>query len=94
MHDRLVGLVLEIAVPATLEVRSRPRLHLFQLLLSWTNFDTSVDAIGGERSCAFDIPFIKDSFLNFRHTTDEVIETFGFCNCQKMLKRGEVTYQV
>jgi hypothetical protein len=94
MHDWLVGFILEIAVPATLEVWSRPRLHLFQLLLSWTNLDTSVDAIGGERSCAFDIPLIKDCFLNFRDTTDEVIETFGFCNCQEMLKRGEQTYQV
>jgi hypothetical protein len=94
MHNRLVGFILEVAVPAALEVWSRPRLHLFQLLFSWTNLDTSIDAIGGKWSCALDVPFIENCFLNFRDTTNKVVETFGFCDCQKMLRRGEVTYQV
>jgi hypothetical protein len=81
VHDWLVGLVLEIAVPTTLEVWSRPRLHLFQLLFSRANLDTSFDAISGKRSCALDVPFIENCFLNFRNTTDEVVETFGVCNC-------------
>jgi hypothetical protein len=77
MHDWLVRFILEVAVPAALEVWSRPRLHLFQLLFSGANFDTSVNAIGGERPCALEVPFIKDCFLNFRDTTDEIVETFG-----------------
>lgn len=77
MHDGLVGLVLEVAIPATLEVWRGPALHLAKLLLSWANLDTRIDAIGRKRACALDVPLIEDPLLDFWHTTDEVVEALG-----------------
>lgn len=77
MHDWLVGLVLEVAVPSTAEVWSWPRVHLVEFLLSRANLDTSIDAIGGKWAGALDVPFIEDSLLDLWFTADEVVETFG-----------------
>jgi hypothetical protein len=79
MHNRLVRLVLEVAVPTTPEVWSRPLLHLSEFLFSRPDLDTGLDAIGGKRSSTFDVPFVKDCFLNFRNTSDEVIEALSVC---------------
>ena len=77
MHDRLVRLVLEVAIPATLEMWSRPLLHLLELLLRRPDLNASLDAIGGQWSSAFEVPLIEDSFLDFWNTADEVIEALG-----------------
>ena len=77
MHDRLVGLVLEVAVPATAEVRRWPCVHLVELLFSRANLDTSIDAVGSKRTGTLDVPFVEDSLLDVWITTDEVIETLG-----------------
>jgi hypothetical protein len=63
----------------TLKVWSWPLFHLFEFFLSRTNFDTGVDAIGGERSSALDVPFIEDCFLDFWDTADEIVEAFSVC---------------
>jgi hypothetical protein len=77
VHNWLVGFILEVTVPAALEVWSRPLLHLLQFLLGGTNLDTGIDSIGCKRSSAFDIPLVEYGLLNFRNTSDEVIETLG-----------------
>ncbi len=81
MHDWLVRLVLEVAVPSTSEVWSRPCVHLFELVLSRSNLNTSINAISCERASAFDIPFIEDAFLRFRVTTNKVVETLRVYCC-------------
>lgn len=50
MHDGLVGLVLEITVPSRAEFWARPGVHLLQFIFSWPDLDTSVDAIGSQRT--------------------------------------------
>ena len=74
MHNRLVRLILKVAIPPTLKVWRRPFLHLSQFLLSRTNLDTGVNAIGSQWSRAFDVPLIKDRFLDFWDAADEVVE--------------------
>lgn len=74
MHDRLVRLILEVAVPTASKFWRRPLVHLGEFLFSWTNLDTSINTIGSEWASALEVPFIEDSFLDFGHTSDEVIE--------------------
>lgn len=77
MHHRLVRLVLEVAIPAASELWRRPLIHLCQFLFSGTNFHTSINTVGSKRTRALDIPFVKNGFLNFWYTTDEVVKTLG-----------------
>ena len=77
MHDRLVRLILKVAVPATLEMWSRPLFHLIQFFLGRAYLDAGFDAIGGEWARALKVPFIEDRFLDFRYTADKVVETLG-----------------
>jgi hypothetical protein len=77
MHDRLVRFILKVAVPTTLEMWGRPLLHLREFLLGRTNFDTSLNAIGGKWSSTLEIPFVEDRFLDFWDTADEVVEALS-----------------
>jgi hypothetical protein len=61
VHDRLVGLVLEVGVPAILEVRGRPGLDLLELLFGGPDLDAGIDAVGGERASALEVPFVIDT---------------------------------
>jgi hypothetical protein len=76
MHDRLVRFVFEVRVPTALEVWRGPFLHFLQLLLGWTDFNTSFNPISSQWTSTFEIPFIKDSFLDFWDASDEVVKTF------------------
>lgn len=60
VHDRLVGLVEEVRLPALGEVRRRPRLKLLELSIRRADLDASVDAVGGERTSAVESPLVKD----------------------------------
>jgi hypothetical protein len=62
MHHRLVGLVLEVRIPAALEVRSRPVLELLELFLGWPDLDAGLDAVGRQRACALESPLVKDLY--------------------------------
>jgi hypothetical protein len=75
MHDRFVRLILKVRIPTTLEMWCRPVLHLSQLLLCRPDLDTRINAISGEWSGTLKVPFVEDSFLDFRDTADEIIET-------------------
>jgi len=86
MHDRLVGFILKVRVPAALEVRRRPGLHLLQFFFSWANFDTSIDAIGRQWASTLEIPFVEHLFLDLRDATDEVVETLCFCDYLLVIK--------
>lgn len=81
MHDWLVGLVLEVAVPSRLKVWRGPLLHLRQLLFSWTNLDTSLNAVSGKWASALEVPFIEDPLLGLGVTTNKVIETLSVLSC-------------
>lgn len=76
VHDRLVWLVLEVAIPSAsgLEVGRGPGLHLCQFFLSRTDLHTSLNAIGRERTSALEVPFFIDLLLDFRVATNEVVE--------------------
>ena len=74
MHDRLVRLVLEVAVPARNELREWPALELFQFLRIWTNFDASFDAVGGKWTHAVDVPLVEHLVLGLLVTPREVVE--------------------
>ena len=66
VHHRLVGLVLEIAIPARTELMTAPAVHLLEFFLRRADLDAGLDAIGGEGSAASDIPFLEDLLLDFR----------------------------
>jgi hypothetical protein len=74
VHDRLVGLVLEVRVPTRAELGARPAVHLLELLLSRADLNTSINAVGGKRTSAVDLPLLKDLLLDLGITTDEIIE--------------------
>ena len=74
VHDWLVWLVLEVVVPARPEFWERPRIHLVELLFSWSDLYTSFDTVCGERSSTVDVPLIKDLLLDSRITSDKVIK--------------------
>ena len=70
MHDRLIRLVLEVAVPARTEL-----LHviLSQLLLGGSNLHASLNTIGSQWSGSIDITFVIALLMHLT-ITDEVIE--------------------
>jgi len=76
VHDRLVGLVLEVAVPATAELWAGPAVHLLELLLGGTDLDSSLDTVGGKRASAIDVPLIEDLLLYRGIAANEVVECF------------------
>jgi len=77
MHDRLVWLVLEVAVPARAELVHWPAVHLLELLLCWADLDAGFDTIRGQWASAIDVPLIEDLFLSLLVTSDEVIEALN-----------------
>jgi len=77
VHNRFVRLVLEIAIPTTLEVWRRPAFNLLQLLCGRTNLDTSVNSVSCQRAGTLQVPFIKDCLLDFGNTAYEVVKTLG-----------------
>jgi hypothetical protein len=76
MHDWLVGLILEIAVPSRPEFAARtwPAVHLSEFFLSRPDLDTSLNTVGGQRTSAIDVPLVEHSFLDLRVTSDEVVK--------------------
>jgi hypothetical protein len=50
MHDWLVGLVFEVAIPSGTELWTRPSVHLLEFVLGRTDLDASLDTVGGKRS--------------------------------------------
>lgn len=60
VHDGLVRLVLEIALPAILEMGSGPGLKLLQLLSSRAYLDSCFNTIGSKGSGSLLVPLIED----------------------------------
>ena len=73
VHHRLVGLILEIRVPATAELGA----HLSQLLLGWADLDASLDTVGRQRPTACRAPLVKYLLLHPRVTAGKVVEGLG-----------------
>ena len=74
VHDGLVRLVLEVAVPATAELWAGPAVHLFEFLLGGTNLDASLDAVGGKRTSPVNVPLIEDFLLNCWIAANKVVK--------------------
>jgi hypothetical protein len=74
VHDRLVGLVLEVRVPARAELLTRPTVHHLEFFLGGSDLDTRFDTIGGEWASTVDIPLLEYLFLDLGITTDEVVK--------------------
>jgi len=74
VHDWFVGLILEVRVPTGPELWARPAVHLLELFFGRSDFDTSVDTVGRERTSAVDVPLVEDLLLSLLVTTDEVVE--------------------
>lgn len=74
MHDRFVGLLFEVTIPAGTEL-----LHvvLGQLFLGRPDLDTGLDAIGGKWTGTVELPLVINLLLNFRIPSDEVIKALG-----------------
>ena len=74
MHDRLIRLLFEVAVPAGTEF-----LHIVlgQLLISRPDLDASFDAIGGKWARAIELPLVIDSLLSLGITSNKIIEALG-----------------
>lgn len=77
VHHWLVGLVLEIAIPTRAELAAWPGVDLLHLLLGRSSLDTGLDAVGGKRTSAVDVPLREDLLLDLLVATDEVVERVG-----------------
>ena len=86
VHDWLVRLVLEVAVPARSELWTWPLVHDGELFLCRSDLDTGFDTVGGEWTCAVDVPLVEDFLLNLGVTTSKVVEGlhmgFGSVGCE------------
>lgn len=60
VHHGLVRLVLEVGLPAVVEVRRRPLLEGLQLFLGGPDLDAGLDAVCGEGAGALESPFVED----------------------------------
>jgi hypothetical protein len=74
VHNGLIRLMLEIAVPPAPELFARPAVHHVQLLFRRPYLDTCLDTVCCKRAGAVDIPLLEDSFLYFGVTPHEVVE--------------------
>lgn len=74
MHDWLVGLVLEVAVPSAAELWARPLVHHLQLRLVRSDLDTSLDTVGSQWSRSVCLPLIVDLLLYDRVAANEVVK--------------------
>lgn len=74
VHDWLIGLVLEVTVPAGTELRARPAIHLIELLFGRADLDTGIDTVGCEWTCTVDVPLVEDLLLSLLISTDKVVE--------------------
>lgn len=77
MHNGLVGLVLEVAVPATPEFWTRPLVHNGELFLSGADLHTGFNAVGRERASAVDIPLLEHLLLDLGIATHEIVKRFN-----------------
>lgn len=91
VHDWLVGLVLEVAVPATggREVGSRPSAHLSQLFLRRPDLHTGLNAVRRQRAGALEVPLLEDPLLDFGVATGEVVERLDI-RLRPVHREGEV----
>lgn len=74
MHDWLVGLILEVAVPTRAEFLAWPAVHHLELFLGGSDLHTSVNTVGRQWASAINVPLVEDFFLNLWIASDEVIE--------------------
>lgn len=74
MHNRLIRLILEVAVPPAPKLWERPVVHLLKFLLGRTDLDTSLNAIRSERSSAINVPLVEHGLLHLLVATRKVIE--------------------
>lgn len=61
MHDWLVWALLEVAVPAVLEMGGWPRLKFAKLILGRPDLDTSINTVSGQWASSLQVPFLKDT---------------------------------
>lgn len=74
VHHRLVGLVLEVAVPAGAELLARPAIHHVEFSLGGPDLDTSFNAVSGKWTSAVDVPLLEDLLLDLGIATHKVVE--------------------
>lgn len=74
MHNWLVGLVLEIAVPTRAELWARPLIHHIKFLFSGADLDTGFNTVGSKGASAVGVPLVEHPFLGRWITTSKVIE--------------------
>ena len=60
VHDRLVGLVLEVRLPSLGEVGGRPGLELLKLLGSRADLHASLDTVRRQGAGAVQLPLVED----------------------------------
>lgn len=76
VHDGLVRLIFEVAVPARAEFRAWPLVHHVKLGFCGSNLDTGFNAICCKWTSAVNVPLVEDTFLNCGIATSEVVERF------------------
>lgn len=59
MHHGLVGLILEVRLPAIGEVGSRPGFEFFELRLGRSDLDASFNPVGRQWPCPLQVPLVK-----------------------------------
>jgi hypothetical protein len=74
VHDGLVGLVLEVAIPSGSELWEWPTVHFPEFLLRRADLDAGLNAVGSKRASAVDLPLLEDPGLGRWVAAGEVVE--------------------
>lgn len=72
----LIGLALEVRVPAGCEVRRGPLLELLELLLGRADLDSGFDTIGCQWPGALEVPLFEHPLLHIRVAPSKVVKRF------------------
>lgn len=93
VHDWLVGLVFEVAVPARAELLAGPAVHHLELFFGWTDLDSSLDPVCRQWTCSVDIPLLEYRFLHLGITTHKVVKGLNTRLCP-VRRKGEANRYV
>lgn len=89
VHHWLIWFVLEVRIPPTTKLRGWPLLHILKFLFRGSNLDSSINAVGCQWTGALDIPFLEHLFLDFRISSNEIIEGLHLWLCS-VSREGEI----
>ena len=94
VHDWLVRLVLEVAVPSRTELWAWPFVHCSEFFFGGSDLHTCLNTVGSKWASAIDIPLVKHLFLNMRISTHKIVERLSVRSCTEHAEGQVVVLEV